>query len=268
MLDADMDLAPSPSPISSPTYDCIDPGQNHIGIVEVLVVLAIVAMFILHILGSLRRRSSHGVIHALVMGVSTLSYPLVSFTIGRMKSSDWYVADFPVWAVFMLLLLGSTDNLTACRLNDIDNWKSIYVNTLFKGFLVVYVVVKITMLQNHHFRYLHSILAILFVGVLKWYQRIASMRMVSKSYLCKNMKVIAEYMKHKDNLLRSFDPVTMEGYKYMVAGEKYCTKRPGRMPWYHEDGSSKVTTVEQIWQCTGNLLLRERGMLLKDVCLS
>ncbi|CAD6255699.1 unnamed protein product [Miscanthus lutarioriparius] len=185
-----------------------------------------------------------------------------------MKSSDWYLDDFPVWAVFMLLLLGSTDNLTACRLNDIDNWKSIYVNTLFKGFLVVYVVVKITMLQNHHFRYLHSILAILFVGVLKWYQRIASMRMVSKSYLCKNMKVIAEYMKHKDNLLRSFDPVTMEGYKYMVAGEKYCTKLPGRTPWYHEDGSSKVTTVEQIWQCTGNLLLRERGMLLKDVCLS
>ncbi|CAD6255697.1 unnamed protein product [Miscanthus lutarioriparius] len=224
MLDADMDLAPSPSPISSPTNDCIHPGKNLIGIVEVLVVLAIVAMFILHILGSLRRRSSNGVIHALVMGVSTLSYPLVSFTIGRMQSSDWHLDDFPVWAVFMLLLLGSTDNLTVCRLNDIDNWKSIYVNTLFKGFLVVYVVVNITMYQNHHFRYLHSILAILFVGVLKWYQRIASMRMVSKSYLCKNMKVIAEYMKHKDNLLRSFDPVTMEGYKYMVAGEKYCTK--------------------------------------------
>ncbi|KAG0530964.1 hypothetical protein BDA96_05G233300 [Sorghum bicolor] len=270
MLDADMDLSPSPSPISSPIYDCIDSGKNHIGIVEILVVLAVAAMFILHILGSLRRRSSHGGIHALVMGVSTLSYPLVSFTIGRMRTSDWYLDDFPVWAVFMLLLLGSTDNLTVCHLNDIDNWKSIYVNHLFKGFLVVYVVVNITMLQNHHFRYLHSILAILFVGVLKWYQRIAAMRMVSKSYLCKNMKVIAEYMKHKDNQLRSFDPVTMEGYKYMVAGEKYCTKRrTGRMPWYHEDGSSsKVTTVEQIWQCTGNLLLHERGMLLKDVCLS
>jgi len=59
------------------------------------------------------------------MGVCTLSYPLVSYTIGRMNSSYWYNDDFTVWAVFLLLLLGGTDSLTACRLNDIDNWKSI-----------------------------------------------------------------------------------------------------------------------------------------------
>jgi hypothetical protein len=206
----------------------------------------------------------------MVMGINTLSYPLVSYTIGRMNSSNCYVNDFAVWAVFMLLLLGSTDNLTVCRLDDIDNWKSIYVKYIFKGFLVVYIVVDITLWQNRRpFPYLRPLLAILSVGVLKCYVRIASMRMVSKSYLNKNMKVIAEYMENVDNLQPgSFDPVTMEGYKYMVAGEKYCIKRSSRKPWYKEE-SSKVITVEQIWQCTGNLLLPERrGMSLKDVCLS
>jgi hypothetical protein len=60
---------------------------------------------------------------------------------------------------------------------------------------------------------------------------------VSKSYLCKNMKVVAEYMKYKDNNLRGpNDSVTMEGYRYMVAGEKHCcVKRPaaGGKPWTH-----------------------------------
>lgn len=239
-------FTPSPSPSSPPT-DCNDRDIAHIGLVVILVVLVIVAMFLLHILGSLRRWSSHGLLHIMVMGINTLSYPLVSYTIGRMNSSNCYVNDFAVWAVFMLLLLGSTDNLTVCRLDDIDNWKSIYVKYIFKGFLVVYIVVDITLWQNRRpFPYLRPLLAILSVGVLKCYVRIASMRMVSKSYLNKNMKAIAEYMEHVDNLqLGCFDLVTMKGYKYMVAGDKYCINRPGRKLWYNED-SLKVITMEEI----------------------
>ncbi|XP_066342268.1 uncharacterized protein [Miscanthus floridulus] len=266
-----VDLAPSPSDPCPPSKGCSDRDIAHVVLVVVLVVVAIAAMFLLHILGSLRRQSSHGLLRNIVMGVNTLSYPLVSYTIGRMNSSNCYVDDYAVWAVFMLLLLGSTDNLTAFRLDDVNNWKGIFVKHLFKGFLVVYIVVHITLLQNGDpFPYLRPLLAILSVGVLKCYVRIASMRMVSKSYLNKNMKVIAEYMQQENNLQQPgpFNPVTMEGYKYMVAGEKYCIKHPGRNAWYNEDGF-KVTTVEQIWQCTRNLLLPERGgMLLKDVCLS
>jgi len=272
-------LAPSPSPIASPplSSDCDYIDIAHILLVAVLVIMAIVAMFLLHTLGSLRRLSSHGLLHAIVMGISTLSYPLVSFTIGRLKSQDYcYVDDFAVWAVFMILLLGSTDSLTVCRLGDIDNWKSIYVTHLLQACLVVYVVVDVTSQENGNIPHLWwPLFAILLVGVLKWYVRIASMRMVSRSYLSKNMRVIDKYMegehkKDKDNdLPGSFDPVTMEGYKYVVAGEKYCITKShaGCTPCSTEDGL-KVITVEKIWRCTGNLLRLERGMLLKDVCLS
>ncbi|XP_034570053.1 uncharacterized protein [Setaria viridis] len=255
----DMDFAPSPLPI-----ECA--GRDHTQTVEAFVVLGVVAMFLLHVLGSLRRRSSHGLLHSIMLGVYTLSYPLVSYTIGWMQSSDWYDEDFAVWAVFLLLLLGSTDSLTACRLNEIDSWKSIYVKHLFKGFLLAYVMY---MIYGWHMPpHLLPLTAILHVVILKWYLRIVSMRMVSKSYLCKNMKVIAEYMEHKDNPLVPFNPVTMEGYRYMVAGERYCVNRPRRTPWYKQEEGLKVTTVQEIWQCKGNLLLHERGNMLKDVCLS
>ncbi|OEL25335.1 hypothetical protein BAE44_0013647 [Dichanthelium oligosanthes] len=247
-----MDLAPNLPPTPSPPDDSEDNATT----VEALVFVVVLAMFLLHVLGPLRRRLSHGLLHHTVVEVYTHSYPLVSFTIGLMKSSNSYYNDFVVWAVFLLLLLSGTDSLTACRLSDIENWKSIYVKYLPQGFILVYILVIFG--QDIH-RYLwYPLSAILFVTVLKSYVMIASMRMVSKTYLGKNAKVIAEYMQHKDNQLVAFNPVTMEGYRYLVAGEKYCVKRGA---W--KDGL-KVTTVEQIWQCTGNLLVIER----KDLCLS
>ncbi|XP_034570096.1 uncharacterized protein [Setaria viridis] len=188
------------------------------------------------------------------MGIYTLSYPLVGYTIGRMQSSNC-----------------STDSLTACRLNDIDSWKSIYVKQLFKGFLLVYIILKFGYyiekdVDADHLWYPLS--AIVFLIVIKSYVMIASMRMVSKSYLGKNVKVVADYMQYIDNKLVTFDPVTMEGYRYMVAGEKHCVNRPGHTPWYKKPDDLKVTTVEQIWQCEGNLLIGDQGKVLKDLCLS
>ncbi|CAN6382108.1 unnamed protein product [Urochloa humidicola] len=206
------------------------------------------------------------------MGVYALSYPLVGYIIGRMQSSDWYFSDFTVWAVFLLLLLSSTDSLTACRLSDIDSWKSIYVKQVFKGVVLVFIIIKFARVmekQKVNVDYLwRPLSAILFVIVLKSYVMIASMRMVSKSYLGKNVKVISEYMQYIDDKLVGSDPVTMEGYRYMVSGEKHCVNRPGRTTWYKKLDDLKVTTVEQIWKCKGNLLIDDQGRLLKDVCLS
>ncbi|CAN6382116.1 unnamed protein product [Urochloa humidicola] len=224
-----MELAPSPAPSPHPR-DCL---KDNTDTVKYYVVLAVVAMFLLHVLGSLRRRSSHSFLHFIVMLVYTLSYPLVSgSTIVLIKKSNYYYEDFAVWAVFLLLLLGSSDSLTVCRLSDIDNWKSIHVKHLLKGFFVVLIIMLIGQAvpysQRTKLPYRYPLYAIVSVVILKGYVRIASMRMVSKSYISKKVKVIADYMQqeHKeDNLQVPFDPVTMEGYRYIVAGEKYCIKR-------------------------------------------
>ncbi|CAL4982576.1 unnamed protein product [Urochloa decumbens] len=265
-----MDMAPSPAPSPQPE-GC---RRDNTGTIKDLVVLAVVAMFLLHVLGSLRRRSSHTLLHSIVMLVYTLSYPLVSCTIVLIKSSSFYYLDLAVWAVFLLLLLGSSDSLTVCRLSDIDNWKSIHVKHLIKGFFLVLIIMLIGQAvpygQRTKLPYRYPLYAIVSVVILKGYVRIASMRTVSKSYLSKKVKVIAEYMQQEhieDNRPVPFDPVSMEGYRYIVAGEKYCIKR---RPWCtpSSGGGIKVITVEKIWQCMGRLLLLERGKLLKDVCLS
>ncbi|WVZ49216.1 hypothetical protein U9M48_000593 [Paspalum notatum var. saurae] len=53
----------------------------------------------------------------------------------------------------------------------------------------------------------------------------------------------------------------MEGCRYLVAGEKYCINKK-HPAW------DKVTTVEHIWLCEGNLLRHKKSQKLKDVCLS
>uniref|UniRef100_A0A8R7UP98 DUF4220 domain-containing protein n=1 Tax=Triticum urartu TaxID=4572 RepID=A0A8R7UP98_TRIUA len=194
-----------------------------------------------------------------------------------MQSSRYYVDEFPVWAVCLLLLLGSTDSLTVCSLNDIDNWKSFYMKHLIKGALVVYIFVSVVYFRtDSDSRYLEVPLwAILFVIVLQSYARLTSMRMASKSHLlCQNVKLIADYMQHQEQLQLALNPVTMEGYRYVVGGErrKKYKYRPGAgsRVGYKEEDYAKVTTVEQIWQCKGSLLRSDtkKGSQLKDVCLS
>ncbi|CAN6373683.1 unnamed protein product [Urochloa humidicola] len=209
------------------------------------------------------------------MLVYTLSYPLVSCTIVLIKHSSFYYVDLAVWAVFLLLLLGSSDSLTVCRLSDIDNWKSTHVKHLIKGFFLVLIIMLISQAkpygQSTKLPYRYPLYAIVSIVILKGYVRIASMRMVSKTYLSKKVKVIADYMEQEhseDNLLVPFDPVTMKGYRYIVAGEKYCTNRRLWATPCYKWGGIKVITVEKIWQCKGNLLADDHGKVLKDVCLS
>jgi uncharacterized membrane protein len=61
--------------------------------------VGVAALFLLHVLGTLRRRSSHKLIHAVVLGVHTLSYTLVSYTLGLMQDYRYFFNEFPVWAV-------------------------------------------------------------------------------------------------------------------------------------------------------------------------
>ncbi|KAK1604242.1 hypothetical protein QYE76_027915 [Lolium multiflorum] len=99
-----------------------------------------------------------------------------------MQDSNKYFEEFAVWALCLLMLLGGTDNLMACKLDDVDNWKSFHTLHLFKGVVMSCI-------------------------------RIKSMRMASKSnLLSKNVKPISDYMKGEDKG-QPFSAATMKGYK-------------------------------------------------------
>lgn len=257
MADDGVDWAPGPSPI---------PDTEHIlklvGITA-LIVVGVLVMILLHVLGSLRRRSSHKFLHALVLGAYTLSYSLVSYTLGLMQRSDWYYDEFPVWAMCLFMLLGGTDNLMACKLNDVDDWKSFHVKHLVKGGLVVYIII---VFGGHAPEYQWPLWAMLFVNVLQSCVRIKSMMMASKSSLSKNVKPIFDYMKGEDKGQLA-SAATMKGYRYVVAGE-YSMRNHGNGSRPIKEEDMKITTVEHVWECNGSLLGSQRGMRLKDICLS
>ncbi|KAM0823775.1 hypothetical protein ACQ4PT_070649 [Festuca glaucescens] len=233
--------------------------------ITVLISAGVLAMFLLHVLGSLRRRSSNKALHAVVLGAYTLSYLLVSYSLGLMQDSEDYFNEFAVWAVCLLMLLGGTDNLMACKLDEVDNWKSFHVRHLFKGALVVLIVAVYGGEVNEYQKPLWGILC---VNILQSCVRIKSMRMASKSnLLSKNVKPISDYMKGEDKRQLS-SAATMKGYRYVVAGEP--SLRNHRKEAVDGSRDKEITTVEQIYECEGSLLSSKskRGMRLKDICLS
>ncbi|CAM0952509.1 unnamed protein product [Alopecurus aequalis] len=246
----------------------------HLVYITALIVVAVLVLFLLHVLGSLRRRLSHKPVHTVVFGAHTLSYALVSYTLGLMQDSTYYFNEFPVWAVCLLMLLGGTDNLMVCKLNDVDNWKSFHVKHFLKGALVVYIVAFYTNgspsdapydVAKDATQYRWPLWAMLFVNVFQSCMRINSMKMASKSnLLAKNVKPIVDYMKGEVNQRLAFAP-TMEGCRYIVAGE-HRLRNYGKKPVDYV----KITTVEKIWQSKGSLLCSDsdRAMRLKDICLS
>ncbi|KAK1632429.1 hypothetical protein QYE76_006744 [Lolium multiflorum] len=180
----------------------------------------------------------------------------------------------------------------AYNLNDVENWKSFQVNHLFKGGLVIYIVLVYGQAVPE---YQKPLWAILVVNVLQSFLRIKSMRMASKSnLLSKNVKPIVEYMEREDQLAgnQPVEPGEMEGYRYIVAGEHkprnyvkrnriknasrslFCSFAGGASRSLN--GSFVVIedpdflTVDKIWRCKGRLLQppSERALRLRDVCLS
>ncbi|KAK1604241.1 hypothetical protein QYE76_027914 [Lolium multiflorum] len=184
-----------------------------------------------------------------------------------MQDSKKYFEEFAVWAVCLLMLLSGTDNLMACKLDDVGNWKSFHTKHLFKGVVVVLIVIRN---GGDVPQYQKPLWGILCVNILQSCIRIKSMRMASKSnLLSKNVKPISDYMKGEDNG-PEFSATTMKGYKYIVAGE-HSLRNHGKEAGVGGTRSDKnITTVEQIYECEGSLLssMSRRGMWLKDICLS
>ena len=157
------------------SFNVPDEAKNILKLVYItcLIIVGVILLFLLHVLGSLRRRSSSKSLHVIILAAYTLSYALVSYTLGLMQESKYSFNEFPVWAVCLFMLLGGTDNLMACDLNDVDNWKSFHVRQILKGGLVVYIVAAYTGdASKDATQYRWPLWAIICVNVLQSYVRI------------------------------------------------------------------------------------------------
>ncbi|KAK8458797.1 hypothetical protein SEVIR_2G009201v4 [Setaria viridis] len=86
--------------------------------IELLVVVVVFLQLFLVACGSRRCRTRNFFIQKGVFGAYTLSSSLVSYTLGSMQSSAIKSGMYSLWAVFMSILFGCADSITAYSLTD------------------------------------------------------------------------------------------------------------------------------------------------------
>jgi hypothetical protein len=120
---------------------------------------------------------------------------------------------YPVWVIFLAMLLGGTNAMSAQNLNEIKQPVKLYCYyVLFNG------VVLSTVVTNGKERPYIWFIA-MFLDILlsfKVTEIYCAGKMASKPSSLNDIKQLAFYMKHEHQLSTSYDPRTMQGYKYPV----------------------------------------------------
>lgn len=102
--------------------------------IELLVIFTAFLLLFLVCFGSCRRRCSSSKFRLVIFTVYTLSTHVITYALGLMNEAPFRNELFPVWAVFLMIILGSADSLSAYSLEDNEQWKSYNWQLAIKSF--------------------------------------------------------------------------------------------------------------------------------------
>ena len=239
--------------------------------VELYVLLTTLLIAFLTVFGSWRRRSHSLKLKYSIWASYLLSTYLINYTMGLMKTATFRHDLFSVWAVFLIIFLGSADCISAYSLEDCENRKrynlEVFVMYFWLGWLIG--------VHTQKFEHMIPLYLLYFLSLRRTGCRAKALELASKSYgLVRNTKLVADFMEDESNREGDeADPTCMRGYKYLVKGEKKA-KVKVQAPHYHMQFETtedpKVITIDMIWQCKGRLLSStgDPDGRLKDICLS
>ncbi|CAM0943499.1 unnamed protein product [Alopecurus aequalis] len=247
--------------------------------IEALVTVACILVGILVVSNSRRRHDSRTVARLVVWGAFMFNFPVIAYTIGLMQSSSIQNELFVVWACFLVLLLGSADTMTAFSFNDSSQQTR---SMMHQGLHTVYLLLLILYYKGQlRSNFLVSLFLLWCLSVVRLGLRAKAYRSTCRSRgLIRENQVVLEYMEYEPFHSRSFfldngiaDPVTMEGYIYLVDGKEVKKVKFGKevihvayqVPEMQPGGAppvdveapgagEKTVDVARIWQCKGKLL--------------
>ncbi|XP_039166786.1 uncharacterized protein LOC104443011 [Eucalyptus grandis] len=245
--------------------------------IELFVGLVAFLLLFLAGCGSLRRRHNNPMLQVVLWAAYTLSGYLITYTFGLMHESPFSNPLFPLWATFLMIFLGSSNSFSAYSLEDNEQWKKYAWQHMvrFVGLLVLWTSYLTTLPLT-----LVVFLLYFIVMLLKANERALSLMTASASGLQRTTKWVADHMSSEHQLSNpcETDPVTMNGYKYVVrAKQTGFEKSFGEVAGLTQNSTKSlevnedVITTEKVWACKGRLLNSSEGDLdgkLKDICLS
>lgn len=192
--------------------------------IDILATVSAVVLGFLALLGSRRRRSGSKIFLLPLWAAYTISYTLVSYTLGLVQSFETpNPADSQlVWAVGLLLLLGGGDAISAFSRHDVEQSKGMQAQHILQTLLVLWLLIT----RRSDLSYGRWILTLFFLlcwiySIFKMSQRIKALRMASSAHgLVCSAKVVADYMcatMRTTDDTDGHDPSDMAGYWYRRA---------------------------------------------------
>ncbi|KAI4969274.1 hypothetical protein ZWY2020_000188 [Hordeum vulgare] len=241
--------------------------------VEVLILFSTLAWVFLELLGSFRRQYSHRFFRLLVWTVYTLSTVLVPYTIGLLQADPFHDQTFVLWGTIILLIQVNLVSLSIYSIHDIEQRKRMLVQQVLQIFLVLWLIVNSSGGKKS---YSATIWIFYIQSIILTFINFRNLSNVSKKGgLVAHSKVIADYMMVEHQLDHDvINPSTMEGYSYIVDGEKELASLLPTAPEYRV-GSSEVTsytyiTIDTAWRLLNSHAFKhkESSEIYKDIVLS
>lgn len=232
--------------------------RNNIDRVEGFLIVAAVFMIVLAIGAPMRRHSKSIIIRYGVKGVLLLSFPLLSYTLGLMQQKIIKNELYLVWAMFLAMLsFGGTNAISVQKFGEKSTMKlscDIILFMLYMG------IVLGNFSSMDLFQIIGLVMSLIFICPLT--SRIANQSgaayLASKPSSENGIKWLADYMKREHQPSTSYDPRTMQGYRYPVLINDATRDSP-------------IITLEEIWSDNVGVLSSSsspRIRRLKDLCLS
>ncbi|KAJ1692162.1 hypothetical protein LUZ63_008860 [Rhynchospora breviuscula] len=191
----------------------------------------------------------------------------IGFATAYTNQNDIYM----IWIVVLIMAYENVSTISSCSLMEqaSTRWSREYIslyNCLVTGYLIIE--------YKGNGDFYHSLLVLWLLVVAKFLNRVKSYVLAERAYGLENANLVSDYMKSEHKLTNSsdaIDPLTMQGYKYLVMGEEKVDPRTEAPDYTTEvELTDHVVTVEKVWSCKERLLhpsVDTEGRL-KDVCLS
>ncbi|SPT21237.1 unnamed protein product [Triticum aestivum] len=235
---------------------------------EAFVVLAAAMLFLQLMLGPWRRRSGHLFVQGTLWVAYTVSFPLITYTLGQMVTSPVKNMLYPVWAVILLWASGRANAFTAYNIEDNKQWKR-YLFEILQYFVYLAIILKLfhagpglTIPE----RIISTQPITLSLSVLTSLVLMANLHRVLAGWMVTNStpsKLVADYMRAQVQVntrsrAAQEETFTMSGCKYLVC-PPFNDLRNSRV-------GHRVITIGTIWDTfDGDSLVNKQ---LRDVCLS
>ncbi|KAF8031491.1 hypothetical protein BT93_D0644 [Corymbia citriodora subsp. variegata] len=249
---------------------------------EALVMFTASLLLFVIAFSSLRRCYNNEMFRLVISTAYTLSTYALTYVVGFMHNAPFHNDLFPIWAMFLLLILGCVD-ISAYRLEDNDHWNS---HRWQFGIRSGWMLVLIGLYVRKNSGAVTAIACVALFLFSKHEERVWAMMAASRTSLVRNAKVVADYMRmeHENEGVSRWE-VGMRKCTYLVSGEKENSvndiflaikrclgmKKAAPAPHYRMTlDKDQVITIDKVWECEGRLLSSQGdpSNTLKDKCLS